>query len=581
MENPPGEPSKYKIEIEQGKGVAIGDHATVNIVNAPDQQIAALLQAAIKGQADALRKLIELIGKIEGQEQEIRHVLTMLTQASAGHRGVQISGDVTQSIIITGDGNQIQLSDGGRLARWWQEIGPDPSALLPQYLARVADAYAPLFFPLAHLSQPIPLHEVYVDLPIIKPQTEETLFRPLHPGQRLSGEQLREADELLQRSDRAALVGIMGAGKTTALRYLAWSYAQRTPLQVSGQDDTLVPFYAPLRDLAELWNKTERDSPQQFIRHLAKAVSIAMAGIFPAQILEGVLQLALEQGNALILLDALDEFRASDQERSGFVTSLQTLLSASPLFKNNHVLMTSRPYRFFKPLGFEQYAVQDLQDPERLVSRLGRAILNRVRSSLSDEQMESWLELLNGAISSPRLRELSNPIYLTMMAYLGTSRETAAESVSLIKSIERPADPYRYFLLRTIDWEKQKGNEPHIESDQALLVLGYAGYYSFVDRAMNSPTDRIAADLPTFKNEIPATLEFWKRTGLLEENELRSELSFCHSSFEAFAVALALRDMVLRSKAQQVNKLWEHHRWDATWQTIWELFMSLGGREQR
>jgi hypothetical protein len=57
-------------------------------------------------------------------------------------------------------------------------------------------------------------------------------------------------------------------------------------------------------------------------------------------------------------------------------------------------------------------------------------------------------------------------------------------------------------------------------------------------------------------------------------------LSFRHSSFEAFAVALALRDMVLGSKAEQVNELWGRHRWDAAWQTIWELFISLGGGKQ-
>ncbi|CAG0951759.1 hypothetical protein ANRL3_00282 [Anaerolineae bacterium] len=470
----------------------------------------------------------------------------------------------------------IRSEDLGFPSQVLDEKSPDAETQLKRYLKHVAEIFAPLSFPLALLSEPIFIDEVYVDLPIIKPPNEEALLRPLRPGQHLNGESFRQADEILQRNNHAAIVGIMGSGKTTTLRYLTWVYSHRPPSRVYWREDTLVPFYAQIRDLAALWVKSERGDPQRFIRQLAQAVSSSLLSVD----VESILRFTLEQGNALILLDALDEFQASDQERIEFILSLQTVLGSFPLFKNNHVLITSRPYHFLNPMGFRQYAVQDLQNPERLVYRLGRAILKRVQPDLSETEIESWVDLVNTAIMSPRLRNLSSPIYITLMVYLGTSQSTAEESVALINSIERPADPYRYFLLKTIEWEKLKGNEPGMVTDQALLILGYAGYHTFVERSEVFLSDRIAKDLEVSVDLVVTALEFWKNTGLLWENALRSELGFRHSGFQAFAVALALRDMELRSRAREVNELWQTRRWDYAWHTPLELYMSLGGEAQ-
>ena len=527
------------------------------------KEITDLVRQLLAGQPESAERL----RKIEGQQQEILVAL----EHALGHI-VKIDGDVSGSIIVVGDNNRVLL-DGGYFAGLWKETGlTNPEALVPQYLGIVAKIYTPLYFPLGHLSQPIPLSEVYVDLPIVKPATDEAALRPPVPGQRLSGELIRRVDHLLQRSERSALVGILGTGKTTTLRYLTWVYAQRPKGKYYWRGDSLVPFYANLRDLAEHWTKTERVTPEQFVQSLAKGVSNAMGGAFSARSTEIILHRALEMGNALVLLDALDEFRASDQNRSEFITALQNLWLASDLCTNNHILLTSRPYGFLNPLGFGQYSLQDLDNAEYLVYQLGGAILKRSPANLAEDTIEAWLQILSEAVTQPRFRQFSSSFYITLMVYLGTSEETAEKSIELLVDIKRPADPYRFFLRKTIDWEKKKGNEPGVDHDTALLVLGYTAYNTFVEFF------DIPQALQVSKKEVASVQEFWKRTGLLWEDNVGT-LGFRHSGFQAFGVALSLTDMMLHTKEDKVNELWHRHKWDVEWKLILELYMSLRGEK--
>lgn len=578
------------------------------------KEIALLVQRVLAGQSE----LAEILRKNKGGQQEILAALerAILILERAGGNIVKIDRDVSGSIIIIGDGNRVSLSDGGYFADLWKETGSDPEVLLPQYLNVVAKAYADLDFPLGPLSQSIPLNEVYVDLPIVKPATDEALLHQ-RSGEQLSGELIRRADHLLQRNERSALVGILGTGKTTTLRYLTWIYAQRPEGKFYWRGESLVPFYVEIRDLAELWTKMERVNPEQFERSLAKGVSISMGGAFSARSIEIILHHALGKGNALVLLDALDEYKPqehSEQKRSEFVRALQNLWSSSDFIKNNHILFTSRPYDFINPFGFAQYGLQNLNNAGRLVFRLGRAILKISHSNLSEEAIESWLQVLNEAVSQPRFREFSSPLYIMLMVYLGTSKETAKESVSQLKDIKRLSDPYRYFLRKTIEWEEKKGNESGVDPDTALLVLGYTAYDTFVKSVESKLKIDIVNELQTSKKEVTSVQEFWKRTGLLWEDESHRTLGFRHSGFQAFGVAFALTHMHRHSKAgkgfvqklveqfaakigrnasknqgfytkalklflnkDRVDELWDRYQWDPEWALIWHLYFSLQG----
>ncbi len=533
-----------------------------------------LLERVLDGQSEAASQLGAQLVRLEGQLQEVRSLLTELVRAG-GSRGVAVGGDVTSSVIVTGDRN-IVLADGGRLARWWEEIGPDPQALLSEYLRRVADAFAPLRFPLGHLPKPIPLDEVYLDLPIVRAPTEEALLRPRRPGQRLSGESILQAGELLKRHQRSALVGILGMGKTTTLRYLTWLYAARPEHRLYWGRRELVPFYASIADLAELWSPDKRAAgPEGLVEAFAEAIARALGGAFGARNVARIFRFVLDQGKALVLLDALDEFQASNQERLGFVEALQAVWDAPP-FKDNRLLMTSRPYRFLNPRGFAQYALQTPEgEMDRLIDRLGRAVLRARYETMPDEDVEAWVEQLGVAIRSPRLREFWTPFYVTLMVYLGTGTDSAQEGVSLLDAIGGLADLYRYFLIKTIEWESAKGNRPEIPEDKAILALGYLAYDSFVERVRDPAADRIGNAIGISLGEAAAIRRFWLGTGLIYQDELRRHQGFNYAGFQAFGVAAALADMSRRGQQGQVTELLGRYAWDPEWELVRQLYIAL------
>lgn len=557
----PGSPLYNRVSMGLFHQLQVGQH---------EHQV--LLHQMLNGQGAAVARLERWLDQLEDQQRDIQQLLTQLTQA-AGERGVQIKGGVEGSIIVTGDGNQIYLSDAGRLARWWEEIGPDPDTLLNQYLNRTAEVCAPLLFPFGYLSKPVLLDDVYLDLPIVKPPTDEALFRP---SRRLSGNPIPRTDELLKQNQRAALVGILGMGKTTTLRYLTWVYARRPENRLYWRRRELVPFYARIRDLAQLWTPAERmEGLERFVGALAGAVSTELKGVLGRQNVARVLQHALEQDNALILLDALDEFQASEAERLEFVTALQSLWNTPP-FRDNHILLTSRPYHFLNPLGFGQYALQNLEeDAERLVSRLGWTVL-RIRHELEPEgAIDSRLRQLKAAICTPRLQGFWSPLYITLMVYLGTGASSTEEGIALLSNIHRLADLFRYFLKRTVEWEKFKGNDLGVDDDRAISALGYIAYHAFVVPGGASAAQQIAEVTGLTREEFMGVRQFWLRTGLLCEDELRSILAFQLSGFQAFGVALALADMWRRSERSKVKELRDRYEWDPEWDLIWELFAGL------
>jgi hypothetical protein len=539
-----------------------------------------LLYRMLDGQTAATYQFEQEIARLEGHVDEIQSLLGKLVRVSGTQRLDVVSNDNT-SILIVGDDNQVTLLDGGRLANWWNEIGPDDSILLERYLHTVEHVFAPLYFPLMRASKTLFLDDVYIDLPLVKPPSEEALLRPQRPGQRTMGTPIPRTDDIIKLSERSALVGIMGMGKTTTLRYLAYSYAHHREDGLFWRSEDLVPFYVRLRDLAVFWTVAERlAGPSSLSLALAKAVNLALGSLLGARSIERVLNTAIEGGNALILLDSLDEYQASEAERLEFVTAFQSLWEVEP-FKNNHVLLTSRPYKFLNPLGFPQYTFQTLeQGIEPLVERLGRALLTARELALTEEDLVDWTSRLSAAIHVPRLQEFWSPFYITLMVCLGTGTESAAEGVALLSGINRLADLYWHFLRRTIDWESKKPDVPVVDEELAILALSYIAYYTFVEPIRHGIASAISLQMRCAPEEATHLLKFWLGTGLLVRDTFSGELSFWHSGFQAFGVAFALADLLKRdgSGRDRVSALRKEHEWTPEWRdAIWPLFMALAG----
>jgi predicted nucleotidyltransferase/plasmid stability protein/DNA-binding Xre family transcriptional regulator len=128
-------------------------------------------------------------------------------------------------------------------------------------------------------------------------EPEELSSRPAPPTVRIP-ESLSVA-EIVRRYDRVLLFGDAGSGKTTVLRHLAWMVAGGHAGTFAGRTGALTPIFVPLADFAKSW-KQEPDL--DIVTWIA-----ARARVEGCPDIEQPLRDELEAGNALLLLDGLDE----------------------------------------------------------------------------------------------------------------------------------------------------------------------------------------------------------------------------------------------------------------------------------
>lgn len=531
-------------------------------VSHSQEELVILFHQILVGQREALERW-------KGLDEQFARLLSALEQA-LGQRAVSIGGDATGSIIITGDNARITIPDEGLLASRYQAFLREPQQALQQYLSIVANLYQHLYFPLGRIAGPLRLDEVYTPLALIKPAGIEALLRHRGAGAP-PGKRIRRVDELFRYGKPAALAGILGAGKTTTLQYLAWVYARRPENRSYWGRDTLIPFYVYAHDLAACW-----DERTPFPDALAQAAARARGRqLLDPLLVKSVLHDALEQKVALILIDALDEFRpSSEAERERFITALQAQWAIPP-FKGNLLLLTSRPYRFLNPGGFEQYAL-GTPAVDHFAYRLGRAIL-QARDDLSEPAQRAWLEGLTERLASPHLREFSQPFYITLLVALGTGEETAEKSLAWVDGVRRLSDIYRFFLRKTVEWERLKpGRTLSDETDNAIRVFSHLAYDAFLHRDRVAQTDsqreRIAAATGLSASQVAHILNFWQETNLLWLDDRDATWQFYHSGFQAFGVA-----QVLAERPDEASQLRARYEMDPEWETIWELFFSLRG----
>lgn len=420
-----------------------------------------------------------------------------------------------------------------------------------------------LSFPLSGLSFNAMLEEVYE--PLLIARTRPTgISRPARPGDRL------RIDTMLQEGGSImALLGSLGGGKTTTLRYLNWAYALRPESQLLWRMDELIPFYLTARDLARA-----RQKGDDLISICADTVAHRLGHPYlSASLVQRVLQSTLNNGNALILIDALDEYRAPDTERNSLLTWLAGIWRTQP-FQDNLLLLTSRPYAFTQ-VGFQAY---DLQPPApsqvgNLAHRLGRVLLQE--QSVTVAEQEERLRGLTTLVGSSQMRDFASPFYVTLLTLAICRSSHFAEGLAQARSIGRLADLYCFFLRQTIRWEKEKPVATAVDEEGAYLALAELGWRTFVDQP-----EREALEI----NLLPAddrrkALTFWQRTGLLEKDAYTDEWRFHHTGFQLFGVALMLDEAWKHGQQAKIKQLQDQtkaiHSLD--WDTIWELFFSLRG----
>ncbi len=497
---------------------------------------------------DLLRELRAEIGDVT----RLLEALHSLLARYGAPTNIHIGGDVHHSILNIGNNNQIRLDDGGDLAERWQVLSLDDAAAEQRYRQQTAALFSHLTFPLpGDFSFALPLEQVYFP---------RRIARPFQPAE--------EIDDALKAERPLALLNALGAGKTTTLRSLAWAYAASPTDRFFWRKDDFLPFYLPAAELAHAW-PPETD----FLTACARAAARAPGHrVLSPWLVERLLRAALDQGRALLLIDALDEYRAETAARRAFVESLSAHWRALP--PENRLLLASRPYQFLHQ-DFAEYRLPDLapQDAASLALPLARVLLEQRQTP--PDLIRRHLDDLRALLAAPRLAALlDRPFYVTLLTALVCRPPRFEDGLQQARQVMRLRDLYRFFLRQTIRWEQAKPDAPSVDEDIALKALAELGWQTFAEPPWR---ERLAQDLLSTPERRTA-LSFWQRTGLFQQDEFTGEWAFSHGGFQLFGAALMLNEAWERGQQETIRHLQRETALLTDWDTVWQLLYGLRGK---
>ena len=321
------------------------------------------------------------------------------------------------SRLVAGNGARVRQSTLTQLA---QALGVGPDALLvggaiacyKRWLAEESGYVDFRGFGMPSVQRQ-PIHEVFVDLAVEEDTGE--CQRDCLPRESRSRSLGRPSDRTTTATrcvldhDRVIVLGNPGGGKTTLLRFLAYSLAATSAEQAE------TPIYVRLPDLCRGQKLDEHFDLVNFL-----AVRSGERGCPDMEVLLRQ-ELASENRRCLVLLDGLDEV-GNQEQREWLIRSVQAFVEQYP---RNRYAITSRPMGFdaapWRSQGFSVFRVLEYDK-----TRLER-FADKWATLLSRADKKPYSEVrgrLNRAIfESPRVRALAcNPLILTILVLLNEAR---------------------------------------------------------------------------------------------------------------------------------------------------------------
>jgi predicted nucleotidyltransferase/transcriptional regulator with XRE-family HTH domain len=440
-----------------------------------------------------------------------------------------------------------------------QALGlPDESLLSPDplvgYKEAVADEHADLEFRGLALptAEPRTMDEVFVPIRVV-PILERERDHDCQPATAESEQEpIEESDKLtvahcLALHRRVLIQGEPGSGKTTALRHAARAYAKGELTESHYPNQPRVPLMVRLAEFAKA---RERGPEMGLVRFVVTRALRDASPHYWAEV-EQYLQLALNRGACLVLLDGLDEV-GNDR---GLTALLHRFVTE---FGRNQFVLTSRivgldtgPWR---KLGFATFQVARWreEDIQEFVQRwyAARPLVSKGRKK---EHEQRAAELTTEILSHRPLREIaSNPLMLTILAalhyaYASLPRrrvdlyakvvEVMLEAWEASKRGARPGEPLHGIVLeaREFGWLLDR---LALGMQRAGRVLRPRWWLSdFVQRFLR---EQVAFDGEQVKEQSERALRYLcERTGLLVERG-DGLFGFWHRTIQEYFAARGL-----------------------------------------
>jgi hypothetical protein len=421
----------------------LDDEDTVEAEGTLRKQLVRLLKA----DQDLAEKLLE---KLEGVE------------VRADRRSVAAGRDLVADQVVTG-GVVIRVT-GGNVYLVQAGTAPGPAPAAPTDTAR--DDYLRWLMERAGFlalggvdpavgsekDRRLPLGAVYTALATRTPRRAEAELEPgtgqdaLRRAMAQRDEPPLSALEQLDRHDRLVLLGDPGSGKTTFVDFVALCMAGEILRTGSGVDLALLTSPLPEDDGSDAgerqpWSHGALLPVRVVLRDFAarglaadveRPTAVYLGDFLEAELREGrqadfqePLEKALKKGEALVLLDGLDEVPEAARRRELLCEAVSLFAEAYPKCR---FVVTSRTYAYqkrdFHLRGFEVAELAPFGDGQiRLFTRRWYGEVADLKGLREEEAKERAALLERAIFSSSRLRELAaRPLLLTLMASLHAFR---------------------------------------------------------------------------------------------------------------------------------------------------------------
>lgn len=340
-------------------------------------------------------------------------------------------------------------------------------------------------------------------------------------------------EQALSTAQKILLRGEAGSGKTTLLQWLAVRSAKQDFTGVLDQWNGLLPFFLQLRRYVGC----ELPRPEEFVDQVGSNV----VGLMPG----GWVHRQLERGNALVLIDGVDEL--PDGQRA---KAKKWLLEMVQTFPNAKFVVTSRPPAvsdtWLDSLDFVNSELQSMSmvDIERFVDHWHEAAFGVAVKEPDDQNDKEILKKKLKAVlrENRAIRNLStSPLLCAMLCALNRDRRAqlpqdrmALYHVALEMLLERRD------AAREISYE---GGETLTLEEKTLIMQNFAywllinGYSdSPVDKAIKLIEDKILS-MPRVKSSGAEVYKYLLlRSGLIRE-PISGRVDFIHRTFLEFLAA--------------------------------------------
>ncbi len=546
-------------------------------------------------QVKGMETLLAAVQKLANQQERL---ISLFNQLARMGYGVLVEGGGTNSVIITGDNNQVQVRDEGLLTRLFRQL-PDRERVLEEYRAHVrrANAYLDLRGlvlpevngnPLDPALVRIPLDRVYIRLRVVSkegrpkepppPEDQEAMLsylRKRYERERARWEEGNPVppEQAVAKHSQLVILGAPGAGKSTFLRHLAWADAA---------EPDLLPLLVPLgrADVAMASGRSLLDA--------ALDILVAHKAGTERELLREALAEEINAKRVRWLWDGLDEVR---QHRREVVDTLTRLAA-----EGHRMVVTSRP------IGFEPIPTCDVlyevlplrqEDANAFVDRWFAALA--AAQGVPEAERPAWAKerarwLRAQLDDRPGLREVAeSPLLLTFLAVLAGDEPRR-------KLPRCRKDLYALYVERLITaWEvRRHGGEevplldgftdPKEAREVALwgfrqLALHLQQAYTERPEEATRPavkqalTQELVREMGgsnlRARGRVEGILAFWERAGLVDRYRWggKESLAFRHLTFQEYGAARALAE----EYAHDLDALWaelEQHLLDDEWEQV-------------